>query len=215
MDEIEKLLEWCYLALNWFYHVCFCACTGPRSRHCTVHLPERQTWASQSACYCWSIFFMVRWVFLFTLIISMPGNHRDHQNRAPELFAWCFFKVALVEEFSKSVFIRFILFRNKNFNEPLTELYTQPWRVWACNAWEHFICLSPVSRLASCECLQLYPHMRALLSRWIPWPRKIHNKNCITVCWRLSPQPYSTACMDYFLFITFVPHLIGSLCRWL
>jgi RsiW-degrading membrane proteinase PrsW (M82 family) len=33
-------------------------------------------------------------------------------------FANAFFKVALVEEFSKFIFIRFILFRNKNFNEP-------------------------------------------------------------------------------------------------
>jgi RsiW-degrading membrane proteinase PrsW (M82 family) len=29
-----------------------------------------------------------------------------------------FFKVALIEEFSKFVFVRFILFYNKNFNEP-------------------------------------------------------------------------------------------------
>ena len=33
-------------------------------------------------------------------------------------FIEAFFKVALVEEFSKFVFVRFILFNNKNFNEP-------------------------------------------------------------------------------------------------
>jgi RsiW-degrading membrane proteinase PrsW (M82 family) len=33
-------------------------------------------------------------------------------------FVNAFFKVALVEEFSKFAFVRFILYRNKNFNEP-------------------------------------------------------------------------------------------------
>jgi protease PrsW len=35
-----------------------------------------------------------------------------------EQFIEAFFKVALVEEFSKFIFVRFILFPNKNFNEP-------------------------------------------------------------------------------------------------
>jgi len=37
---------------------------------------------------------------------------------AAEQFVNAFFNVALVEEFSKFIFVRFILYNNKNFNEP-------------------------------------------------------------------------------------------------
>ena len=57
---------------------------------------------------------------LVTLSISIPVSYiielRDddfvHQ------FYDAFFKVALIEEFSKFIFVRFFLFRNKHFNEP-------------------------------------------------------------------------------------------------
>lgn len=56
---------------------------------------------------------------LLTLIISLPLEFIViNKQSAAELFADAFFKVALVEEFSKFAFLRFILFRNKNFNEP-------------------------------------------------------------------------------------------------
>src|SRR6187549_1762521 len=55
-----------------------------------------------------------------TLIISYPVNvfFLTREDDVVEQFANAFFKVAFVEEFSKFVFIRFILFNNKNFNEP-------------------------------------------------------------------------------------------------
>lgn len=57
---------------------------------------------------------------LITLMISVPVNMlfilRAH-DVVDEFYA-AFFKVALVEEFSKFLFVRYILFRNKNFNEP-------------------------------------------------------------------------------------------------
>jgi len=55
-----------------------------------------------------------------TLMISRPVNAffilRD-QDLVHEFYE-AFFKVALVEEFSKFLFVRFVLFPNKNFNEP-------------------------------------------------------------------------------------------------
>ena len=48
---------------------------------------------------------------LNAFVVLQPGNLVDE-------FYSAFFKVALVEEFSKFLFIRFVLFRNKNFNEP-------------------------------------------------------------------------------------------------
>lgn len=55
-----------------------------------------------------------------TLAISMPLDFIIYlrEDDVVDQFANAFFKVAFVEEFSKFFFIRFILFRNKNFNEP-------------------------------------------------------------------------------------------------
>ncbi len=52
--------------------------------------------------------------------ISYPVNLLIFTNEADiiDQFYNAFFKVALIEEFSKFIFVRFILFRNKNFNEP-------------------------------------------------------------------------------------------------
>lgn len=55
-----------------------------------------------------------------TLMISWPVNAflvlKDHD--LVHEFYDAFFKVALIEEFSKFLFVRFVLFPNKNFNEP-------------------------------------------------------------------------------------------------
>lgn len=55
-----------------------------------------------------------------TLVISVPLDFvvTLKEGDAVHQFANAFFKVALVEEFSKFVFIRFILYNNRNFNEP-------------------------------------------------------------------------------------------------
>jgi protease PrsW len=55
-----------------------------------------------------------------TLAISYPLNlliTLSEDNIVDEFFT-AIFKVALVEEFSKFFFVRFILFKNKHFNEP-------------------------------------------------------------------------------------------------
>lgn len=55
-----------------------------------------------------------------TLLISVPVNMfiLTKEGDVVEQFFNAFFKVALIEEFSKFVFVRFILYNNKNFNEP-------------------------------------------------------------------------------------------------
>jgi protease PrsW len=55
-----------------------------------------------------------------TLLVSFPLDMllTLRPDDVVDQFANAFFKVALVEEFSKFVFIRFILYHNKNFNEP-------------------------------------------------------------------------------------------------
>jgi len=57
---------------------------------------------------------------LVTISISYPVNLLilTKEDDVIQQFFNAFFKVALIEEFSKFVFVRFILFNNKNFNEP-------------------------------------------------------------------------------------------------
>lgn len=57
---------------------------------------------------------------LVTLSISIPVEMivSFSEGDLIDQFYDAFFKVALIEEFSKFIFVRFILFPNKNFNEP-------------------------------------------------------------------------------------------------
>jgi RsiW-degrading membrane proteinase PrsW (M82 family) len=57
---------------------------------------------------------------LLTVFISFPVDFLVvlHDDNYIDQFYSAFFKVALVEEFSKFVFVRFILYNNRNFNEP-------------------------------------------------------------------------------------------------
>jgi RsiW-degrading membrane proteinase PrsW (M82 family) len=57
---------------------------------------------------------------LMTLLISLPVNALilTKEDEIAHQFINAFFKVALIEEFSKFFFVRFVLFYNKNFNEP-------------------------------------------------------------------------------------------------
>jgi RsiW-degrading membrane proteinase PrsW (M82 family) len=57
---------------------------------------------------------------LLTMAMSVPLNFLIilKQDDVVHEFFEAFFKVALVEEFSKFFFVRFILYRNRNFNEP-------------------------------------------------------------------------------------------------
>jgi RsiW-degrading membrane proteinase PrsW (M82 family) len=57
---------------------------------------------------------------IVTLFISFPVNTflLTKEDDVISQFINAFFKVALIEELSKFLFVRFILYRNKNFNEP-------------------------------------------------------------------------------------------------
>ncbi|HMG93779.1 MAG TPA: PrsW family glutamic-type intramembrane protease [Chryseolinea sp.] len=57
---------------------------------------------------------------IITLSISYPINLfiLTKEDDVIEQFYNAFFKVALIEEFSKFIFVRFVLYNNKNFNEP-------------------------------------------------------------------------------------------------
>jgi RsiW-degrading membrane proteinase PrsW (M82 family) len=56
--------------------------------------------------------------FPLELLITLRDDH------LVDKFFTAFFKVALVEEFSKFIFVRFVLYPNKNFND-ITNKYIQ------------------------------------------------------------------------------------------
>jgi len=57
---------------------------------------------------------------IITLVVSWPVNMLilTKEDDVIQQFFNAFFKVALIEEFSKFIFVRFVLYYNKNFNEP-------------------------------------------------------------------------------------------------
>src|SRR3982751_2904618 len=57
---------------------------------------------------------------VLTFLISYPIHlfFLTKQTDVLDQFYDAFFKVAFIEEFSKFVFVRFVLYQNKNFNEP-------------------------------------------------------------------------------------------------
>jgi RsiW-degrading membrane proteinase PrsW (M82 family) len=57
---------------------------------------------------------------LVTLILSIPVHALivTDESQLYDQFINAFVKVSLIEEFSKFIFIRYILFNNRNFNEP-------------------------------------------------------------------------------------------------
>ena len=57
---------------------------------------------------------LITWSISFPLNVFLITKPDDVVSQ----FINAFFKVALVEEFSKFLFVRFVLFHNRNFNEP-------------------------------------------------------------------------------------------------
>jgi protease PrsW len=76
---------------------------------------EREPLVLLFTCFLYGIFST-----FITLFISWPVNILIvlKENDVVHEFINAIFKVALVEEFSKFIFLRFLLFPNKNFNEP-------------------------------------------------------------------------------------------------
>lgn len=76
---------------------------------------EREPLSLLLASFLYGVFSTLITVFIswsLTLLVTLREGDLVHE------FYDAFFKVALVEEFSKFLFVRFILYPNKNFNEP-------------------------------------------------------------------------------------------------
>lgn len=162
-----------------------------------------------------SFFYGVLSVFL-TLLISMPLEYFViNKQDAGELFVDAFFKVSLVEEFSKFVFIRFILFRNKNFNEPFDGI------VYAAMVGMGFATLEnilyvyqygiPTGIMRMFTAVPAHTCFAILMGYYLGRAKFSKEKNLYFTLLALISATVFHGLYDYFLFITFVPGIwIGA-----
>ncbi|HET9053432.1 MAG TPA: PrsW family glutamic-type intramembrane protease [Cyclobacteriaceae bacterium] len=156
-----------------------------------------------------SFFYGVLSVFL-TLLISLPLEVIViNKQSAADLFADAFFKVALVEEFSKFVFLRFILFRNKNFNEPFDGI------VYAAMVGMGFATLENILYVfqygMATGILRMFTAVPAhacfaiLMGYYLGRAKFSQHKKLYYSLLALISATVFHGLYDYFLFITFVP----------
>lgn len=162
-----------------------------------------------------SFFYGVLSIFV-TLLVSWPLEILTiNKEDAAELFADAFFKVALVEEFSKFIFIRFILFRNKNFNEPFDGI------VYAVMVGMGFATLENIVYVyqygMATGIMRMFTAVPAhacfavLMGYFIGLAKFNPKKNLYFTLLALIAATVFHGLYDYFLFITFVPGIwIGA-----
>lgn len=162
-----------------------------------------------------SFFYGVLSIFV-TLLVSWPLEILTiNKQDAAELFADAFFKVALVEEFSKFIFIRFILFKNKNFNEPFDGI------VYAVMVGMGFATLENIVYVyqygMATGILRMFTAVPAhacfavLMGYFIGLAKFNKQKNLYFTLLALIAATVFHGLYDYFLFITFVPGIwIGA-----
>ncbi len=153
---------------------------------------------------------------IVTLLISMPLEViLINKQSAAELFADAFFKVALVEEFSKFIFIRFILFRNKNFNEPFDGI------VYAAMVGMGFATLEnilyvyqygiPTGIMRMFTAVPAHACFAILMGYYLGRSKFTHQRKLYYSLLALISATVFHGLYDYFLFITFVPGIwIGA-----
>lgn len=151
-----------------------------------------------------------------TLLISMPLEIIViNKQSAADLFADAFFKVALVEEFSKFIFIRFILFRNKNFNEPFDGIVYTAMVGMGFATLENILYVYqfgiPTGIMRMFTAVPAHACFAILMGYFIGLAKFTHRKNLYYSLLALIAATVFHGLYDYFLFITFVPGIwIGA-----
>lgn len=152
-----------------------------------------------------------------TLLISVPLDYviSVNEHDALQQFGNAFFKVSFVEEFSKFLFIRFILFRNKNFNEPFDGI------VYACMVGMGFATLENIIYVfqygAATGFMRMFTAVPAhasfaiLMGYYLGLAKFTHQKTFYYSVLALLSATVFHGAYDYFLFISFVPGIwIGA-----
>ncbi len=153
-----------------------------------------------------------------TLFISWPLDFIVTINEANVVHQFwnAFFKVALVEEFSKFIFIRFILYNNKNFNEPFDGI------VYACMVGMGFATLeniiyvfqygAPTGFIRMFTAVPAHATFAVLMGYFLGKAKFTHRKGIYySILALLVPTAFHGA-YDYFWFIAYVPGIwVGAI----
>lgn len=128
---------------------------------------------------------------------------------AIDQFYNAFFKVALIEEFSKFVFVRFILFNNKNFNEPFDGI------VYAMMVGMGFATIENifyvfeqgimVGVLRVFTAVPAHATLAVIMGYFLGKAKFIHQKKLYYSALALIAATLFHGLYDYFLFISFIP----------
>jgi RsiW-degrading membrane proteinase PrsW (M82 family) len=153
-----------------------------------------------------------------TLFISWPLDFIVTVNEANVVhqFGNAFFKVALVEEFSKFIFIRFILYNNKNFNEPFDGI------VYACMVGMGFATLeniiyvfqygAPTGIIRMFTAVPAHATFAVLMGYFLGKAKFTHRKEIYYSFVALLVATAFHGAYDYFWFIAFVPGIwVGAI----
>jgi protease PrsW len=153
-----------------------------------------------------------------TLFISLPLDFIFKINEADVVhqFGNAFFKVALVEEFSKFLFIRFILYRNRNFNEPFDGI------VYACMVGMGFATLenviyvfqygAPTGFVRMFTAVPAHATFAILMGYFLGKAKFSQNKEIYFSLVALLVATAFHGAYDYFWFIAYVPGIwVGAI----
>lgn len=153
-----------------------------------------------------------------TLAISLPLDFivTIKENDAVHQFGNAFFKVALIEEFSKFIFIRFILYNNKNFNEPFDGI------VYACMVGMGFATLenilyvfqygAPTGFVRMFTAVPAHATFAVLMGYYLGKAKFTHRKELYYSFVALLVATTFHGAYDYFWFIAYVPGIwVGAI----
>jgi RsiW-degrading membrane proteinase PrsW (M82 family) len=154
---------------------------------------------------------------LVTFAISWPLEFITtlKEDSVIDQFTNAFFKVALVEEFSKFVFIRFILYRNKNFNEPFDGIVYATMVGMGFATFENILYVFhygiPTGVLRMFTAVPAHACFAVLMGYFLGKAKFTHRKEFFYSVVALLVATAFHGAYDYFWFIAFVPGLwIGA-----
>ncbi len=155
---------------------------------------------------------------IVTLFISYPLDFlvTINEMNVVHQFGNAFFKVALVEEFSKFIFIRFILYYNKNFNEPFDGI------VYSCMVGMGFATLEnilyvfqygvPTGFARMFTAVPAHATFAVLMGYFLGKAKFTHRKQITYSIVALLIATAFHGSYDYFWFISYVPGIwIGAI----
>jgi len=155
---------------------------------------------------------------IVTLFISWPLDAilSFNDENVVHMFGKAFFKVAFVEELSKFIFIRFILYNNKNFNEPFDGI------IYACMVGMGFATLENIlyvfnygfvtGVLRMFTAVPAHATFAILMGYYLGKAKFTHSKEFFYAVIALLVATGFHGAYDYFWFISYVPGIwIGAI----